>query len=264
VGTFGRSWIGVITFDREKGIHVDVVHEAKILSGDPHKEEFRDQWQDASVSLSPLWTMPLRHGADGSTDGPRWVLLFRQELNSFRHELSSFQTRPTAHPLLCDLKERSCRAVDEGLPFYSDPSPAYGQDRGGLYAVDPPCWLLRFDWPAFSQHVVAKLPTAGPMICHDGLFHIAGNHWISGNLADGSTLLDTDAPWQVSTVYTGRTYPHPERVTSSKPHISRLCRSHHYGLLALLTRGSYPVRQGFYQVILPQQVLQKPVADRDR
>ena len=172
-GSFGRSWLGIATFEADKGAEVKVIHEARDL---PVAGE-RDQHLSANLAFDPIWIFNLRGKSEEGKPIER-VLVGRYAIDSNAHPF----------PLVIDPDSGKVEVAATPLATSSDLWPV--QFEGSLYWSRP--WYMgaargqeiwRLSLPDLTPQSLAKKPFTGDQQyvtvgMEEGRVHLVeGNAW---------------------------------------------------------------------------------------
>jgi hypothetical protein len=171
-GSFGRAWLGVATFDPEKGAAVKIIHEARDL---PVMGE-RDQHLSATLAFDPTWLFTLTGKSD---DGkPMQKVLVGRYAGS---------TNAVPYPLIVDPETGKVEVVTTPLAASSEIRP---MGRGGaVYWAMP--WNLnaaggqeiwRLSLPELKPQSLAKQSLQNrsnyvALAMEEGKVHLLAQQW---------------------------------------------------------------------------------------
>ena len=227
-GSFGRSWIAMVTFDPAGKHKVKIIHECRRIA-DPLNE---DHWRSTDVAFDPTFVFTL---SDVKT-GAKRVLMGRGNRN---HHFNY-------HPLLIDPAQEKVAVLADKLPHFQSSERLFLHE-GTLYFVDyayaegrdvrisrigAPAWKLE----TLLHHVPQGLPAV-----MDGQLHIVGKRWWSGSLPAGPmSITAAKVPWHYTNgwAYPGQTR-NPEfnlKMPPGQSRIEGIWQSNHYGLLVRTRR----------------------------
>ncbi len=229
-GTFGRTWLAVVTFDPQAGKSVRIFHEAH----DVADGEDREQWRRATLAFSPtyMYTLTGRPDADGKC--PQRVIIGRECPNpdAWYHPLlvnpESWTVEVLADPV--DPAAPEGFAIHEGSLYW----PWSTMNDSSDASTSPSLWNLGF--PDFArtrvaEHVYEGRATRFAVALDGSQVHVVGDRWFTAR-----ALSEPFQPWP------GRV-PEPELVQQPI-----LRRSNHYGWILQLKHS-----RRVYQVEFPEE-----------
>lgn len=213
VGSFGKTWMGIATFDGEKG-KVKVIHEAQEAS----LRNVRDQWRNTNIAFSPSYLFAMTDPAGDKEKLARRMIIGR----------SGGDFEVMSHPLLVDPESGKVTVLETSL----NPGTAtvLSPHDGSLY------WLqtsnsnekfggefMKLGFPDFEPTSLGKQPLPGKGFqftfgMEDKRVHVFHDQWLT---AEGS-----DQPLQVLK----GNLPINERTSPRY-----LVRSNHYGWVLLVS-----------------------------
>jgi len=173
-GSFGRAWLGVATFDPDKGTAVKIIHEARDL---PVMGE-RDQHLSATLAFDPTWLFTLSGKSEGGKATQK-VLVGRYA--------SSASIVP--FPLIVDPESGKVDVIAAPLAASSEIRPT--ASGGAVYWTMP--WNLnaaggqeiwRLSLPELKPQSLAKLPMQNrsnyaSLAMEEGKVHLVHQQWLT-------------------------------------------------------------------------------------
>jgi hypothetical protein len=177
-GTFGRTWLALVTFDPQAGKSVRVFHEARDVADGEDKQ----QWQRTSVAFAPAYMFTLTGEPDAAGNRPQRVIIGRecQSADVWYHPLlvnpESLAVEVLADKV--DPAEPEGFAVHAGALHWPWPARKDASDPN----TSPSLWKVGF--PNFTRTRVAEHVYEGRAqrfaIAFDGpQVHVVGDRWFT-------------------------------------------------------------------------------------
>jgi hypothetical protein len=215
VGSFGRSWCAIASFDPGAGKSFKLFHEAR-EARDPKDHQ---QWErdGTAFDVKDVYCLPPKAGANGAT--PARVLVIREVAGGV---------------LVIDPEKPAVIAVTERIAV-SEPliheAAMYFKDR---FRQSGRSTLCRMEYPKFKREEVYPDVPSGPSLVHAGLVHVWNG--MSGN-------------WYVAPALAGP-YRQVRGQSPGSQFRPTFARSHHYGLLLFDLIPWEQKKTGVFQVEL--------------
>jgi hypothetical protein len=251
VGSFGRTWIAMVTFNPATGPLGKIFHEATEV---PNRED-KQQWERTTVAFVPTFLATL-FDPKGNPDhtSEKRVLIGRSEA-------------PAGHqdkPLVINPATRSVEVladngpwtdtiqfwtVHEGALYWAWPTrrTSYENARPNIYRIALPD-LKR---TTLAEHVYDGEEAYRDMLTfYDGRVHLLARQWWCADAVDKPfRALRGDVPMRFRLPPPGHSVS--ELSNKETERIEGLLHSNHYGLLAQVRRNSPP--SSTCQVIFPKE-----------
>jgi hypothetical protein len=202
-GTFGRSWIGIATFDPAKGASVKIFHEAREVADDKDQE----QGNRTTAAFNPVWMQTLTSKPDASGRVSQRVLIGRD----------SKHWRVGSRSLLVDPDNLSVELAPIDVRDFTG-SRAYGNAIYGSGSTGHGNALIRMTFPGTVERVWDKMPANGRVRLvgdrvnvidynsNKDFYTTAHPQWWTGSLARKELHMARDMPPQVDDVYESAHY----------------------------------------------------------
>ena len=223
-GSFGRTWLAMVRFAPSEGVTVNVFHEAKDLTW----QKDREQWRSTHVAFYPTHMFLLEDPSVKDMLDQRRLVVGR----------AGSGVDLLNHPLIVDPKSLEVEVFAE--KFWAEKQPLdIWQQGGAVYFVDsiPPRYnemaLMRLGLPGPKIDVVLTLPKEGYPIFFDRKWYVSGKQWWTVDLESQSIVSAGPVPWSFSNRFSADT-----PVRKEENQLVLLASSHHYGLLAAYTTNS--------------------------
>jgi len=222
-GTFGRTWIAIVSADPAGAANVKIIHEAREVL-----ELMDDEaWRSSKYQFNPKWSHTFSSEVNGTV--VRRVILARGGAGGGGGWLMG-------HPLVIDPDSGSVGVIqgriwDVAMPAvqwhdYSE-SALFQVSRVQMRGIPA---LVRLGFPTFEPEPILRSVPEGTVAITPGRIHIVGAKWWSARF-DGSkvldkklTLLEEELPWN-------------DKASNRLPEIFH---SVHYGLIV---NGEYAARE---------------------
>lgn len=246
VGSFGRAWVAMVTFDPEKGPdngkNVRVFHEAREVE----RPEDPVQRQSAALAFTPTYAVTLTEKAGADSKSRQRILIGRGGLTSAAGDC----------PLIVDPVALSVQVLPETGPHLDQtvrPRPSapvvfdgaiYWCERMGTPPRGP-ADLYRIGFPDFAKSTVAAQLHDGPSTGSKVFFYNRRlylpdrNWWVADAPGLPFQLLRGEIPTRAGAhdVRWAISHEGQGRMIQLRDSVDEVCPSNHYGLLAFTSNG---------------------------